>query len=125
MSYVRVIPRDLFNESKLLKCWGQLSLLIHEGRGIRWPLRVENENTEERGFVIDLDHGYGGLFVHNLSLWMGERPFYLYVPINSREPYPLLLVDEDTDEEHTVFNEDGSLSNEIQAFFDKPVTDTP
>ena len=29
MSYTRETPRDLFNESKLLKCLGQLSLIIH------------------------------------------------------------------------------------------------
>lgn len=28
MNYIRVIPRDFFNESKLLKCMGQLSLKI-------------------------------------------------------------------------------------------------
>ncbi len=29
--YTRVIPRDLFNEAKLLKCIGRLVLLIHDG----------------------------------------------------------------------------------------------
>ena len=29
--YERVIPRDLFNEAKLLKCVGLLVLKIHDG----------------------------------------------------------------------------------------------
>ena len=32
MTYRRVLPRDLFNEAKLLKCLGQLALIIHDGQ---------------------------------------------------------------------------------------------
>ena len=28
--YTRVLPRDLFNEAKLMKCMGLLTLLIHD-----------------------------------------------------------------------------------------------
>lgn len=40
-SYRRVLPRDLFNEAKLLKCLGQLSLMIHDGK---CELRVEHSD---------------------------------------------------------------------------------
>lgn len=34
MTYFRVIPRDFFNESKLLKCLGQFELWAIERRSI-------------------------------------------------------------------------------------------
>ena len=33
MTYTRVIPRDLFNEGDLLKCYGRLWILLDETRG--------------------------------------------------------------------------------------------
>lgn len=32
MSYFRVIPRDLFNEASLLKCYGRLAILLDDMR---------------------------------------------------------------------------------------------
>lgn len=31
--YIRVVPRDLFNEGDLLKCYGRLWILLDERRG--------------------------------------------------------------------------------------------
>lgn len=48
--YQRVIPRDLFNEAKLLKCLGRLSLFIHDGKS---PpiLKVRNRRPDEASCV--------------------------------------------------------------------------
>jgi hypothetical protein len=32
VSYFRVIPRDLFNEASLLKCYGRLAILLDDMR---------------------------------------------------------------------------------------------
>lgn len=126
MPYTRVIPRDLFNESKLLKCLGQLSLLIHEGRGIRWPLQLECEEPDT-GFQIDLDRERGGLICSNVSLFIAEKDepaacIEVYSPINSKSPYPLQFVD-DEGGEWDVFNDDGLLSTEFAGWLDR-MTDT-
>ena len=58
MEYTRVIPRDLFNEAKLLKCVGQLALLIHDGMQ-PVPMSLEHDgssfhigHTEDLGLTI-------------------------------------------------------------------------
>lgn len=116
MSYNRVIPRDLFNEAKLLKCLGQLSLLIHDGKDIRWPLRMEHR-LESGGFYIDLDGARGGITCLNLTVWNAGRSMYLYSPCNAKSPYPLQFVRDDCSE-GDVFNDDGTLSAEFAEWLD-------
>lgn len=118
MSYQRVIPRDLFNEAKLLKCLGQLSLIIHEGKGIRWPLSMEHVDSED-GFIVDQDPDTGGIFVVNMSLFVGENHVGLYSPLNSRRPYPLQF--EHHDESGDVFDDAGNLSPEFVSWLDSNV----
>lgn len=127
MSYIRVIPRDLFNEAKLLKCLGQLALLIHDGKGIRWPMRLEHaparagkkyEVEETPGFVIDQRPEDGGLYCSNLRLFVGRNVIPLYTTYNSKAPYPLLFGRPDYSEAD-VFNSDGTLSDEFAEFLDR------
>jgi hypothetical protein len=51
IEYNRVIPRDLFNESKLLKCFGQLALLMHDG--VIPGSIVFDGNQPEIGLLLD------------------------------------------------------------------------
>jgi hypothetical protein len=125
MSYTRVIPRDLFNEAKLLKCLGQLALLLHEGKGIRWPLWLVFADPE-KGFVIDQNTASGGLFCTNLTLYLKEMEVCLFSVYNSKSPFPLLF-DGGNDGEGDVFNDDGSLSEEFSQWLDGKIgraTDT-
>lgn len=64
-NYLRVIPRDLFNEGKLLTELGFLSLAILDNKdGIANLLTMELVNEEE-GFVVAQSDD-GSLFVANL-----------------------------------------------------------
>lgn len=51
--YQRVLPRDLFNESKLLKCIGQLVLLIHDGNCPN-GLAFTHHDEDDEPFIIRL-----------------------------------------------------------------------
>lgn len=108
MTYSRVIPRDLFNESKLLKCLGRLVLLIYDG------LAPEGLTFKHDGepFVVEQDLSDGGLFCTTLQVWYRGKPLQLKSPYNSREPYPLLLVNGDG-EEFEVFNGSGNFTPEF------------
>lgn len=116
MSYTRVLPRDLFNESKLLKCLGQLSLLIHEGKGIRWPLELRHTDYPCEGFDIEQNQDDGGLFCRNLWLYVGESPVRLYSAYNSKYPYPLYF--ECGDESGAVFKDNGQLHADFTVWLD-------
>jgi hypothetical protein len=109
VSYRRVLPRDLFNEAKLLKCLGQLALLVHDGklpRGVR--VRFSNPTG---GFKITRDEGSGDLGCTNLTLCVGDRGVDLWSGYNSRSPYPLEY--DDGEEQGPVFQDDGSPSPEF------------
>lgn len=112
MSYRRVLPRDLFNEAKLLKCLGQLALIAHNG--VKWPLGV---TAAERGFRIEQDENDGGLYVANLRVYAGRRRLTLRSNYNSKAPYPLSFHD-DRFGTGPVFNDDGTLAPEFAAYLD-------
>lgn len=116
MSYLRVLPRDLFNEAKLLKCLGQLSLILHDGVGIRWPMALEFLSPS-RGFVIDQDPGDASLRCTNLRLMFRGFEIPLHTNYNSKDPYPLLFTNWDGDE-GSVFDDTGKLAEEFTAWLD-------
>ena len=113
MTYQRVIPRDLFNEAKLLKCLGQLSLLVHDGK---CDLHVKHDEHSSmvygNSFEIDQHPEDGSVYCTNLQFYAAGRCLDLRSSLNSREPYPLLLCDEDEDEVE-VFDDDGSLTEDF------------
>jgi hypothetical protein len=113
--YNRVIPRDLFNESKLLKCLGQLALLLHNG--VPWPLRIEYEDD---GFVIDQNPATGGFYCRTLTLYCNIKPIWLESSLNSKDAYPLEF-DEAT--LGRVFDDDGQFSAEFKEFLDNLQTE--
>lgn len=107
MSYPRVIPRDLFNEANLLKCLGRIYINLETA-----DLRdVELEHDGE-AFDVQQDASSGAIYAKNVVLMVKGQPCHLVRPMNSRDPWPLMMVDAD-DEETNVFNEDGSFSAEM------------
>lgn len=113
MTYTRVAPRDLFNESKLLKCLGQLALLIHEGKAPE-GLTFEDNGMSYRIEQRDYD---GGIECRNgITFYYYHHKLCLYHPLNVKEPYPLLLdtsFNVDGGTEYDVFYDDGSISDDF------------
>lgn len=106
--YDRVIPQDLFNEAALLKCLGQLALLIHDGLAPK-GLTVVHEGDE---FRIGQNSSDGSFTVTSrLDYYAGSTRLILSSPLNSRRPYPLTCFARDT--EVPVFEDDGTLSPEF------------
>ena len=61
--YKRVLPRDLFNEAKLLKCLGRLCLLIEDDM---CKLEYDHDDEFAEGFVIGQLQECGGIYPLNL-----------------------------------------------------------
>ena len=102
MNYRRVIPRDLFNEAKLLKCLGQLSLNIETIPDFNLSLRDDYQD-----FGVSCNE-FGMMFADNIEATYRGEMVYLSTNYNSREPYPLTYLY--NDETEYVFNDDGTLS---------------
>lgn len=116
--YLRVIPRDLFNEANLLKCLGKLYLCLE-------TLNPEGVTLEHDGeaFEIDQSEDSGGLFVRNVTLIVRGEEVHLWRPLNSRHAWPLYLTLDLDDEEYSVFDDDGNLSIEMLKFLTTAVED--
>lgn len=109
MSYTRVLPRDAFNEANLLKCIGQISLLINDGFAPKFTAALWHYR-EDNSFQIRLDESSGDIYCTNFILRYEGIERRMVVPMYSRRPYPAkILVNEDYE---WLFNEDGTL-NEI------------
>lgn len=112
MTYQRILPRDLFNEAKLLKCLGRLALLIHNEL---CELQFVHVTQDWQDFRIYKDFSDGSIYCDNLLFFApGRKRVKVYLPENNREPYPLLCRFDGSEEELAVFNDDGSLSDDFQ-----------
>lgn len=108
-NYTRVLPRDLYNESKLLKCIGRLVLLIEDGHA-PYGLQYEHEGEPfEIGLVED-----GHLTFTNIHFSIGETELFLKTVYNSKNNYPLFLEYDNVDYE--VFDEHGHFTKEFFSF---------
>lgn len=89
MAYIRVIPRDFFNESKLLKCLGRFQLLIHDRgcKGYNFKVIFHGEP-----FSIKQNDHDGSLFVENYCVMLDGERLDLFSHYNSKESYPLFCV---------------------------------
>lgn len=111
-NYVRVIPRDLFCEGSLLKCYGRLAILLDQTSGHH--ARFEEEQVPS--FEIAQDPGSGAITVANLTFTVRGTPRLLQRPLNSREAWPLWLEggpDDPDFEAIPVFDANGDLSEEM------------
>ena len=104
--YTRVSPRDLFNEGKLLKCLGQLALLIHDNK-----LQGITFSDSGQAFKIGLhDAGYLTTTA-GIQFEKDGQAIWLGTPYNSKAAYPLVfMVDW---EEIQVFDESGAFTDEL------------
>ena len=100
--YKRVVPRDLFNEANLLKCIGQLVLLIEDGK-LPWM----SYHHDGEAFVIMQNESSGALYVGNVEFFASNQTLTMERPLNSRESWPLLL-ETDTDS-FNVFDGSGQV----------------
>ena len=104
-NYLRVIPRDLFNEANLLKCLGKIIIAIENNQ---IDLSYEHDNE---AFNICQDEGDGAIYVSNIEFWLNEKPINFVNPLNTREKWPLLTIIDD--EYINVFKETGEFTAEF------------
>lgn len=112
-SYTRKIPRDFFNESKLLKCMGQLSLHIINNtlpEGIDIKIEESGESFNIRRNDYD-----GSIYVANYYTIVNNEEVQFKTQLNSKSSYPMYCDIEDEDIE--VFNNDGSFSEDFMSYF--------
>lgn len=117
MSYLRTLPRDLFNEANLLKCYGQLWLKL-EGR-VGPNLTFDFEDYDGQSFEIEQDSADGSTYLSNVTLFILGHRVSLRRPLNSRETWPLWVsasaIDDNLDD-FEVFDTEGELSRNFLAF---------
>lgn len=110
MSYHRVIPRDLFNEADLLKCYARLWIELDEKSG-RHKAELHHDGA---AFRVEQDETSGAIYIANVELTIRGDTVGLYRPLNSRSKWPLWLGDTGGDDIR-VFTDDGALSAEFLA----------
>lgn len=109
-NYQRVIPRDLFNESKLLKCIGRLCLLIHD---FKTPCKMGIGGYAMNGesFQIALMDD-NNLTISNLEISINKKLHIFKTTYNSKNNHPLMCEISDYSE-ILVFNESGEFTQEF------------
>lgn len=109
-NYTRVIPRDLFNEAKLLKCVGRLSLLVLDRMA---PKGLTIDETGEPFRVVMLQEG--ALTIINYPISVHGIPHTFATPVNNRSNYPLDMQVGESDDYFTirVFDESGNFEPEF------------
>lgn len=97
-NYMRVLPRDLFNEASLLKCWGRLCILLENMPSGSHKAMVVEEALDGP-FEVRQDPASGALSIANLTFTVAGRPLLLERPLNARGSWPFWVVarDEDAD----------------------------
>ena len=108
-SYNRVIPRDFFNEGKLLKCMGVLALSILDNKtpdGIEIHIDGSGE-----AFDIVLDQEWSILEVINYNVTINGEEYRVGTTYNSKDNFPLYVIVDDV--EILVFDENGKFSDEF------------
>lgn len=107
-NYLRVIPRDLFNESKLLKCVG---FIVLEYENKMFPDNVEII-YDGKPFNIQQDCD-GNIEIVNLVLRKDGDDVRLYHPLNNKNSYPL-RAEFFAGENVRVFDNDGLFTKEFE-----------
>lgn len=116
MSYRRVLPRDLFNEAKLLKCIGVVVLAIMDRKVA--GLKMDDSKCAY-GFKVDQDPSDGSFMVSNLTFTaLNGELVHFRSPLNSRLSYPLMVTFHN--EDYRVLNEDGEWALAPDLFLRSP-----
>lgn len=106
MAYNRVIPRDLFNEANLLKCYGQIYLNLEK---LNLPHVTFEHDGDEFNIIQNEDDG--SLTIGNIELRVNGKIWRLHRPLNSRYSWPLYAMVGDLEVE--VFDDGGQFSHEM------------
>ncbi len=114
MSYIRVIPRDLFNEAKLLKCLGQFALFHHNGKDNKGQPFPKSLSIWFDGdpFEVYQHNDDGALFCANFVVEHTDFVVSLFSQYNSKEHYPLQTYDQDSSV-IDVFDDEGNFTKEF------------
>jgi hypothetical protein len=119
MSYVRVIPRDLFNEGNLLTCLGKLAVKLEDTfSDPKLTFDYDSESWVQPGFIIEQDETDGSISAINVQLLVDDVPVVLYRPLNTRSSWPLWSAWPQQsywngEDNIRVFTEDGELNDEF------------
>lgn len=103
----KVIPRDLFNDGNLLTNYGNLYIALE---------KIGKENLlryrEDHHFSIITDKSDGSTWIANVELnTPNKKSIHLFRNLNSRDSKSLWF--RSKEEDYEVFNEDGTLTNEL------------
>jgi len=114
---MRVVPRDLFNESKLLKCLGRISVDILDGHAQLHKYGIYDIlNEPEEGFDIyqndDGDISCTNYVVSVPTSSGAVADLYLYTRLNSKANWPLHYVSHEG-EPIEVFTNNGAYTTEF------------
>lgn len=104
MSYIRVVPRDLFNEADLLKMLGKLVIAVMDRKK---PVRDWNYEYDHAPFDIEQSQDDGSISCTNLKFFVGEEEVHLFRPLNARQSWQLYALIEGV--VYSVFDEDGKV----------------
>lgn len=105
-TYLRVVPRDFFNEAKLLKCLGRLELLILDNAKPARDFKITSEFDNE-AFNIVQDPNSGSISVSNYRVFVNGEELFLSTSLNSKDNYPLIGIYKE--QEYYIFNEQGEF----------------
>lgn len=106
MSYVRVLPRDAFNEAKLLKCVAKLTLLIEDRMNVMKGWAYSYDGAP---FDIQQDESDGSIEVANIEFLKDGKIVHVFTPINSKRPWPACALGAGYDFD-ALFDDDGNIA---------------
>lgn len=115
MSYQRVIPRDLFNESMLLKSLGRLKIHLMDTNLSQF---VSMEVVDPcQGFDICQSES-GDIMAMNIKVYdlSDKEEIYLYTGLNNKRNHCLEFLNFSQDISGYVLNEDGTIHDDFKEF---------
>ena len=117
--YQRVIPRDFFNEAKLFKSMGRLTLLIHEKIQGAHQLEVREPENRQEGFQVLQDADSADLMVYNYQVIRkhDKRPLMFYSKYNCKDNFTLYTTCPDHGDMVEVFDDEGDFTEDFQKLF--------
>lgn len=112
MKYQRVIPRDLFNEAKLLKCIGKISVLIHDNK-------IKGLEALHDGDAFKITQSLDGqLTIDNIHFFDEDGTTVSFsTNYNSKEDWPLEMIY--MDKYYYPLNEKGEYQLSDKLFLNK------
>lgn len=111
-NYNRVIPRDFFNEAKLLKCMGMLALKVLDNMTPQ-GVKISIDETGESFDIALSDDGY--LFLANYTTTVNSHMVIFKTRYNDKGATPFYC--EHAYNEVEVFDDKGEFSEEFIAYF--------